>query len=80
MSTMQEVLAIKRRVAEYEAELNKARGAYDSAMERIRKDFGCGTLRDAKRKLVSLDREIERLTQEFETKLRAYEKEWIHAT
>lgn len=47
-------------------------------MSRLRADFGCSTIAQAKKKLAKLEQEVEELEREYQTKLTTFEKEYEH--
>ena len=67
---------LKREVEEAKAEADRARGSLDQLMKRLKDEFGCETLKEAKAKLVQVEAKKEIAQEHFETALRAYEKRW----
>lgn len=49
--------ALQRRVNEKQAEANRAIGARDAAMEKLKTEFGCKTIAQAQKKLEELTKE-----------------------
>src|SRR5574339_218483 len=57
--------SFKRRVGQLEALVNQSKGAYKETMARLKKEFGCATLKDAKRKLARMQKEELKLTKMY---------------
>jgi len=67
---------LKRQVERLRTESDKAAGAYEQLLKRIRDEFGCKTLRDAEAKLAELQQqEIEALSR-YNTKRKKFDKRW----
>lgn len=75
MSTVNELNRIKDRVENLRKERDKAAGALEQILSRLKREFGCDSLQEAKKLHVSLSKEAtkaegdyERLLVEFKTK------------
>lgn len=68
---------LKRKVDEAKEAANRAQGALDQLMERLKTDFECDDLKSAKRHLAGLEEKQANLAAEFDKKVRAYEAKWV---
>lgn len=67
---------LKRQVEDAKAEADRAQGAYDQLMERLKKEFNCNTLDEAKTLLVKIQRRREEAGKAFQTKMDDYKRKW----
>lgn len=67
---------LKRQVEDAKAEADRAQGAYDQLMERLKKEFNCKTLEEAKILLVKIQRQREEAGKVFQTKMDDYKRKW----
>ena len=57
-------------------ESQRAQGALDQLMGRLKEEFDCSTLKEAKKELEKLTTERDKAEKEFEKALAAYETKW----
>jgi hypothetical protein len=67
---------LKAEVEQTKAEADRAQGALDQLLARLRDEFECGTLKEAKLKLSELTAKKEKAEAAFEKTLAAYEEKW----
>jgi len=67
---------LKAEVEQTRAEADRAQGALDQLLARLRDEFECGTLKEAKLKLSELATKKEKAEATFEKTLAAYEEKW----
>lgn len=65
---------LKQRADSLRGERDQAVGALKELKKRLRKEFGCLTVADAKKELQQLDRELEKLNAKFTAALKLVEK------
>jgi len=73
-------LALQLRVKEATREAAKAEGALEQLMTRLKKDFKCTTIGQAKKKLKKLEAQLEEDEIAFEKGMEAFEEEWGEKT
>lgn len=66
MITLTEYQRLQRNVEEKKREADKAEGAFEAALKRLKDEFDCATAEDAKKLLAKLTREAEEAEREFE--------------
>lgn len=77
MATLEERLqGLKRRIEQITSEANKAKGALEVVMGRLDKEFGCKSIEEAEDKLKELTSQADKLSQQFERELRAFEEKY----
>ncbi len=76
MNHLEEFQELKRLVVEKQSEADKAAGALAEILKRLRKEFKCKTLKEAKAKLGELNQTEERIQKKFELKLRKFKKKY----
>lgn len=74
--TEQKYRQLKQEMETAKSEADRAQGQLDQLMTRLKEDFGCATLKEAKAKLEELEKEKATAEKAFEKALRAYEMEW----
>ncbi len=67
---------LKREVEVAKSEADRAQGALEQLMQRLKSEYGCDTLKQAKQKLTELQQELEKAKKEFEKEMAAYERDW----
>lgn len=65
MATIDDLMAIKRNVEANKEKKARLEGKLSSLMERLEKEFGCKSLKDAEKKLKELNSEMERMEKEL---------------
>ncbi len=68
--------ALKRRVAEVTAKKDRAAGALEQTLKRIRSKYGCKTLEAAEALLIQKENKRQKTAEEYVDKKQAFEKEW----
>lgn len=67
---------LQEKVQKLQQRRDRAQGALDQVMERLRKEYGCKTIKEAKTLLAKLNTDLDESEQEFETLLTTFEKEY----
>lgn len=75
-SDLKEYVALKRRVEQSQQKADKAEGALGEVMKRLKTEFGCSTLAEAKEKLKRLEKQGVIAKREFDNALRKFEEKW----
>ncbi len=57
---------------------DRARGAYDAALTRLKTDWACSTIKEARAKLESLQAEEKELSDKLEARLAKFQSKWKH--
>jgi len=76
MATVDEYTQLKKRVDNARQKADKAEGALEEVLRKLKKDFDCKTLTEAKHKLKQLKKEGSDLEAEFETAVKKFKKTW----
>ena len=76
MATVDEYTQLKKRVDNARQKADKAEGALEEVLRKLKKDFDCKTLAEAKLKLKQLKKEGSDLEAEFETAVKKFKKTW----
>ena len=76
MITLTEYQRLQRNVEEKKREADKAEGAFDAALKRLKDEFDCASPEDAKKLLAKLTREAEAAEQEFEELFEQLQKDF----
>ena len=67
---------LKREVETAKSEAERARGAFEQVTSRLKSEFGCASIKEAKAKLLELEEVRDTAQQEFSSALDAYQKRW----
>jgi hypothetical protein len=67
---------LKAEVEETQAEANRAQGALDQLLVRLRDEFECGSLKEAKVKLAELEAKKKKAEAAFEKAMADYKEKW----
>lgn len=67
---------LKAEVEETKAEADRAQGALDQLLVRLKDEFECNNLKEAKAKLAELEAKKKKAEATFEKTLAAYEEKW----
>jgi predicted nucleic acid-binding Zn-ribbon protein len=67
---------LKQEVEETKAEADRAQGALDQLLARLKEEFDCDNLKEAKTKLAELKAKKERAESAFEKEMAEYEEKW----
>lgn len=76
MSTLQKYLQLKKKVDQSQQEADKAEGALEQVIKQLKKEFGCTTLEEAKKKLKILERQQQKAETEFGDAVEEFEEKW----
>jgi hypothetical protein len=76
MSELDSYLALKKEAEECQRAADKAQGEYEANLKRLKDEFGCPSLAQAKRKLLKLKKEEEELTEELKKGIAEYKEKW----
>ena len=63
--SLETFLALKKQVEKYQREADRAEGAYEQLSKRLREEFSCTSLEEAKTLLEKLEKEEQKETREF---------------
>jgi hypothetical protein len=75
-SDLKDLLTLKRKVEDLKREADKASGAFEQNMKRLKDEHGCDTLEEAEKLLKKKKREAEEAGTSFETSLAEFNKKW----
>jgi predicted nucleic acid-binding Zn-ribbon protein len=67
---------LKSQADQLKQQISRAEGALEQHMTRLKKEFGCSTLADAKRKLKELETAAEEASEAFDTAAAEFQEEW----
>jgi DNA repair ATPase RecN len=67
---------LKQQVEETKAEADRAQGALDQLLSRLKEEFDCSSLKEAKAKLAELESKKKKAESVFEKVLADYEEKW----
>ncbi len=76
MPQLNEVTALKAKVDRLRRDADRAAGALEQAMARLKTEFKCDSLEAAQKLLKKLRRDESEAREAFEKKLAAFQKEW----
>lgn len=71
-----ELTRLQETVRSANSEAERAEGALTEVLARLKRDFGCSSIKDAKRKLQELENDSETAKERFETALTEFKKEY----
>lgn len=74
--TESEYRKLQEEVNEAARNAERAQGAFDQLMEQLAEEFGCSSLKEARKKLARLQAEEEKASAEFEQALQEYRDKW----
>lgn len=69
-------LKLKERVDSLQSKVDRAEGALESLRQQLEKEFGCKTIKEARKELDRLKEESEQLEQELKNGLDVFEREY----
>lgn len=75
-SSLDDFSELLRRVEKLRSEKDRAAGAYQQLMSRLKKEYGCKTLKQAKRLLARLRSEEDSARERCEKELAAFKARW----
>jgi hypothetical protein len=67
---------LKQEVEDTKAEADRAQGALDQLLSRLKDEFGCRNLKEAKAKLAELEEKKKKAESVFEKISKDYEERW----
>lgn len=73
---LEKYIQLKENVDTAQQRSDRAQGALDQLMKTLEKDFSCSTLKAAKTKLKTLQKQEEKVRDEFETAVEEFEEKW----
>lgn len=76
MADVRKFMELKSAVERWKKERDKAEGAFSQLMSVLQKDFGCGSLEEAEKKISEMMNELESVSREFEESLASFETKW----
>ena len=76
MMSVEDFLALKSRVEEAQQEADKATGALEETMRRLKSSHGFTTLAEAKKGLAKLEHALVEKEKEYRKQERLFEKQW----
>jgi len=76
MSTLQKFVDLKEKVEEAQQKADRAQGAEEQVMKRLKSEFGCVSLSAKKKKASTLKRQKDEAEKAFETAVVKFEEKW----
>jgi len=76
MAKLDKYLALKRRVESAQQKADQADGAQKEIMKQLKREFGCDTLAEAKKKLRQLEKQESVSKKAFDDALAEFEEKW----
>lgn len=67
---------IKKKVAKAKTDHDRAQGAYDEQMKKLKEEFGVDTIEDAEKLLVDLEKEEKQFEEEYNEAKKEFEEKW----
>ncbi len=74
---IQQHLALKTKVEEWQRTAQKAEGAKEQLLERLKNDISCSTVASAKKFRDALQLEVEQIEKKYQAELDKLEPEWL---
>jgi hypothetical protein len=74
--TIERYKELKQEVDEAKLATERAKGALLQTLQQLQDEFDCGSLKEAKEKLLTLQDDLESTQEEFEQAVSDYEKKW----
>jgi len=69
-------LQLKKKVELLQQKADQAEGALGEVMKQLKRDFGCSTLVEAKKKLKQLEKQEASSQKEFDSAVKKFEEDW----
>jgi len=76
MSELEELVELKDKIDQLQRESDRAAGALEQVMGRLKKEFKCKTLQEAERKLKTLDKKATKAEADFREAMEELEEKW----
>lgn len=73
---VEQFLELKRKVERYQKEQERAAGAYDQLMSELASEFGCKSLKEAKRLLAEMEKTEQEQSKLLREGLAKFEEKW----
>lgn len=73
---LQTYLKLKKKTEQYQRELDQSKGVLKQLTEELATNYGCQTLRQAKKLLKKLKRRERNAEAKFKAELKAFEDKW----
>ena len=67
---------LKQQADDVRAARDRTAGQLEATMERLKNEFGCGTIEEAKKLLVKLNKEATKAEAGYDEAVETFEKEW----
>ena len=75
-NNLDKYLKLKKKVELAQQQADQAKGALQEIMKQLKKEFGCNTLQEAKKKLKQLERQKKSSKKEFDEAVEKFEEDW----
>jgi predicted translin family RNA/ssDNA-binding protein len=79
MADLERYSELRDRITKMRREADKASGALESLLARLKEEFGCKTLEEAEELLKETQDQLAELEQTFNKSLHKFEKKWSDA-
>lgn len=76
MSDLKRYLAVKTKVDTLNRKVERAKGALENELSRLKKEFGAKSFEEAKQILAQLESERNKAKKKFEAELSRFEEKW----
>jgi len=76
MNSMEKLTEWQKRLEEMKAERERAKGAMEQLMERLKKDFGCTDLSQAYDKIVEMEKRIAEMEAALAESVKAFSEKY----
>lgn len=70
--------ALKRAAEMAKSDADKAQGAFEQMMTRLKNEFGCSSSDEARKQMKKLEEDVERKEKEFNKALQEFEEKYPH--
>lgn len=71
-----DIAALKKRVDQLRQDRDKAKGALGELLRRLKEDFGTLSVKDARTKLKSLQKERDKIAKAYKEELAVFQEKW----
>ena len=75
-TNLDKYVRLKKQVENAQQKVSQAEGALGEIMKQLKKEFGCDTLKEAKRKLKQLEKQKTSSKQESDDAIEKFEEDW----
>ena len=76
MVTQEQILQLKKQIEESKASSSELKGRMQALLEKLEKDWGCSTIKQAEKKLGEVNQEIASLEKEKVQKIKELEEKF----